>query len=189
MRRVLVVGREPFCLPWRITRIAPGADVKEALSEIPDAILVSDASTCEEDAMEWIRRFRCCARSVPVVVVAYKSSEQFAIHALNAGVCRYLKGPVGNTELAKVLEELVPHPVKSPVESLNGGHALAGCSPAIQELRTTVRQLAAVDSNVLILGETGTGKEVLAELIHRNSPRRNGPLIFFNSAAIPDTLA
>ncbi len=71
---------------------------------------------------------------------------------------------------------------------LIGGERLVGETPAIKAVRNDIRLLAAADCNILITGETGTGKELVAELIHRNSPRRNGPLVALNCAAIPDTL-
>jgi two-component system response regulator HydG/two-component system response regulator AtoC len=71
---------------------------------------------------------------------------------------------------------------------LVGGERLIGETPAIRAVRTCIAQFASVDSNVLIMGETGTGKELVAELIHRNSSRGTKPLIAVNCAAIPDTL-
>ncbi len=65
---------------------------------------------------------------------------------------------------------------------------LVGGSRAVQQLRHAIQRVAATDSNVLITGETGTGKELTAELIHRNSRRRDKPFVSINCAAIPDGL-
>jgi two-component system response regulator HydG/two-component system response regulator AtoC len=65
---------------------------------------------------------------------------------------------------------------------------MIGESPAIRSIKASIGKVAPTDSNVLITGETGTGKELVAELIHRNSPRRQKPFVCINCAAIPDTL-
>ena len=61
-------------------------------------------------------------------------------------------------------------------------------SLSMQKLLTVAKQVAAADINVLITGETGTGKELMARALHNNSTRKNGPFIVVNSAGIPDTL-
>ncbi len=72
--------------------------------------------------------------------------------------------------------------------SFIGEERLVGKSAVIQMLRTRLPQIAAADCVVLITGETGTGKELAAKLIHQNSPRRKGPLVCVNCAALPETL-
>lgn len=78
--------------------------------------------------------------------------------------------------------------VSSGVPNLIGGHLMVGESPSIREIKSSISKVAATDCNVLVTGETGTGKELVAELIHKNSRRVERPLICLNCAAIPDTL-
>lgn len=82
-----------------------------------------------------------------------------------------------------------PLPVLPSVPDLIGGHLMVGESPSIREIKSSISKIAATDCNVLVTGETGTGKELVAELIHKNSRRAGRPLICLNCAAIPDTLA
>jgi DNA-binding NtrC family response regulator len=77
---------------------------------------------------------------------------------------------------------------ESDAEPLIAGNLLIGGSRALQQLRHSIQRVATTDSNVLITGETGTGKELTAELIHRNSRRRDKPFVSINCAAIPDGL-
>ena len=74
------------------------------------------------------------------------------------------------------------------LDALLGGERLVGRSQAMRQLRTHLARIAPVSSNVLILGETGTGKELVADLIHRNGPRAARPFVCMNTAAIPDAL-
>lgn len=82
----------------------------------------------------------------------------------------------------------VPLTVLPSAPNLIGGHLMVGESPAIREIKSSISKIAATDCNVLVTGETGTGKELVAELIHKNSRRAERPLICLNCAAIPDTL-
>ena len=68
------------------------------------------------------------------------------------------------------------------------GQPMIGESPSLGNIKAYLRKVASTDSNVLITGETGTGKEVTAELIHRHSGRRQKPLVCLNCAALPDSL-
>src|SRR6185369_17442203 len=75
-----------------------------------------------------------------------------------------------------------------PNRPLEGTARLLGSSKAVRELRDYIGRISECHSNVLITGETGTGKELIAELIHSNSRRRSNAFVCLNSAAIPDAL-
>jgi two-component system, NtrC family, response regulator AtoC len=74
------------------------------------------------------------------------------------------------------------------LEQRDGRERIVGGSPAMQSVYKLVGRVAASEAPVLIAGETGTGKELVAETIHQNSPRRRGPLVRVNCAALPETL-
>jgi DNA-binding NtrC family response regulator len=129
-------------------------------------------------------------------LIVARSSEQLAIEALNAGVSRYLKQPVSAELLLALIAELLSAeqceetvaPDYPGGEEIRGGQQLIGDSQPICALRALIKRLNRWNSNVLITGETGTGKELIAELIHANSPRYRRPFVCLNSAAIPDSL-
>ena len=124
----------------------------------------------------------------PLVVLAAQSSESFAISALRCAAADYLVEPVDLNRLAECVSRWLPGNPATGADCLTGGEIMVGSSPAMQSLRAYIRRLGSTDCNVLITGETGTGKELVAQLIHQNSTRCEHPLICINCAAIPDSL-
>ncbi len=119
----------------------------------------------------------------PLLFVATRSSEELTIAAFRAGASDYLRWPLSPEELAAAWSRVLP--VYSPDL---GGPTLLGHSPAITLAREMIRRFAASPCNILITGETGTGKELAAQLLHRLSTRAVAPFVPINCAAIPETL-
>jgi DNA-binding NtrC family response regulator len=113
-----------------------------------------------------------------------------------AGVDKHFDHSLSRSALLRLIDHWLsdPLPLKpQPNTQVRVGHLVEGSqmlgeSPTMQEIRGSIQKVASSDSNVLITGETGTGKEMVAELIHKNSLRRAKPLVCINCAAIPDTL-
>jgi DNA-binding NtrC family response regulator len=122
--------------------------------------------------------------------LAGTSTEDLVIAALNAGAERYLKEPWTPEMLSAAVASLLPvvMPPDATADRLVGGERLVGRSERMRQLRSQIARVAPASSNVLIAGETGTGKELVAELIHQNGPRASRPFISMNTAAIPDAL-
>ena len=133
---------------------------------------------------------------IPLILITAQSSEELAIAALRAGVTDYFKDPCDPEEVAAAVTRWL-----SRSSSRNGsaktaamgsgpveGFPMIGESGSMREVKAYIGKVACTSSNVLITGETGTGKELVAELIHRESPRREGPFVCINCAALPDGL-
>ena len=135
---------------------------------------------------------------MPVIVITAYSTEDLAIEALRVGVDEYFPKPFMIDELLRSIERLLParasgkRPTSAEptrvIPDLIDGHQMVGESLSVREIKAYIGKVAKTDSNVLIIGETGTGKELVTELIHRNSDRAKKPFICVNCAAIPDTL-
>jgi DNA-binding NtrC family response regulator len=119
----------------------------------------------------------------PLILIASQRTENSAVESLRSGLTNCLRLPLTHAELTHAVDALV-----HPSVPRNGGNPILGASQKIQEVRRYLHRVAACSSNVLITGETGTGKELAASLIHRQSSRSGKQMITLNCAAIPDSL-
>jgi DNA-binding NtrC family response regulator len=132
---------------------------------------------------------------IPAIALVDDSSEQTVLAALRAGVSDYLSCPFTLDDFLKRVRLAIasrPGIHRSPADEtsppLLGAERMVGTSTVLRGVKHYIRQVAETSSNVLITGDTGTGKELAAELIHRNSSRRDHPLVCINCAAVPEAL-
>jgi DNA-binding NtrC family response regulator len=156
------------------------------------ACLPVDCACSGLDVVHMIRRR---ARTLPLVMIPADSSEALAIAALRAGATDYLPPPIGLEDLLnsvrRCLEAHTPDRSDESAARRSSGPEpprMVGESRSIRSILASIAKAASTESTVLITGETGTGKELAAELIHYHSARRAKPLVRINCAAIPDTL-
>lgn len=130
------------------------------------------------------------AGDIPVILMTAFASVSSAVDAMKRGAIDYLTKPFDPDELvlivARVLARAPPQP-ESP-SGPEGERSLLGSSPAMHALRRQIAKLARSEGRVLIVGETGTGKELVAHALHEQSSRRAKPFVPVNCAAIPEGL-
>lgn len=159
-------------------------DVQVSEVGVPDLICIGCDRQLSPRDLE--RAHKCSyGAKVPIVLVAWNGSEELAIAALRHGVDDYIRGANCETELPRILLSLYS---ANPQASVSSCELLIGDSDSMRSTRNYIERVARASSNVLVTGETGTGKELVAKLIHRNSPRAEKALVCINCAAIPDTL-
>jgi two-component system response regulator AtoC len=202
MSRVLVVDDEPGLL-YAIRSLVEtmghepvvarsGAEALERL-EGADAV-VTDFSMPEMDGLQLLEAIRRRDETLPVILVTAHGSERIAVRAMKQGAFEYVTKPFELDELTVVLERaLETRTLRLRNRFLAAeralGRGIVGTAPAMRRLLDTVARVAPKDVTVLLCGETGTGKELVAGLLHAQSRRAAGPLVRFNCAAIPGDLA
>ena len=155
-----------------------------------DAVLL-DLRMPGMDGLEVLARIRGLAAPPPVAVLTAVPTSANTIEAMRLGAADHLAKPIGREGLRDLLDRLLaPLP---PAAASQGGAAAAegeviGASAAMREVQKTIGKLADSDATVLLLGETGTGKEVVARAIHRHGRRAAHPFVAVNCAAIPGEL-
>jgi DNA-binding NtrC family response regulator len=202
MARILVVDDDPavrFTLEQILCKEGHQVDAEEsaerALARIEDADRVlTDLAMPGMDGLALLRHVRERRPELPVILLTAFGSEKVAVSAIKAGAYDYLAKPFDNDELrltvARALEAVA---LKHDNLRLTAERALSrrfvAQSAVMRRLLESVRRIASKDVTVLVRGETGTGKEMIATLLHAQSRRAEGPLIRFNCAALPDELA
>jgi len=190
LRRILraMLAREGY----DVSEATDGVEAAAFLSSRKVDALVTDIRMPRMDGLQLFRHCRERHAELPVILVTAYGRIEDAVEAMKAGAFDYISKPFDEAELLRVVGNAVASSAVSeregtsaPVEEWFG---MVGRSPAWLEVRKVIEKAAASPFSVLITGETGTGKELVARAIHRISPRRDGPFLKINGAAIPPTL-
>jgi len=163
-----------------------------ALRVTPAELVIADAGFAT-DGMQLLLKIKGARIDVPVVMMSARKSVEDAVQAMENGARSFLKKPLDPGQLAAVISRvlttgIVPPATETPTGSADSCDEIVGCSPAIANLLKLVKQVASTDSTVLVTGETGTGKELIGQAIHRASRRKDRVFCAINSAAFTETL-
>lgn len=181
---------------YTVHAVASGDAAVAALSDREFDVVLSDLRMPGADGMEVLRRARDVSPQSLVLLMTAHATIETAVEALRAGAQDYLLKPVLFDELLHKIENLLEYKqlawenqfLRSQVESRWGFENLIGESVAMRDVMNKVRRVAPTPSTVLITGESGAGKEVVARAIHHYSDRRDEIFLPVNCGAIPETL-
>jgi DNA-binding NtrC family response regulator len=142
------------------------------------------------DGIEVLRRIRAQKNGPPVVVLTAFASAENTIEAMRIGAFDHLMKPIGRQELRELFARMLARPSATPSGVLSDGAVgtLIGLSEPIRRVQKTIGLAADSDTTVLIVGETGTGKELVARALHEHGRRKHNPFVAVNCAAIPADL-
>ena len=152
-----------------------------------DAVLL-DLRMPGLDGIEVLRRIRARPAPPPVVILTAVPTAANTIEAMRLGAFDHVEKPIGRAALAALITRLLPPAPPPPASPSAPGDDLVGNSPAMRAVQKSIGMLADSDTTVLITGETGSGKEVVARAIHQHGRRGARPFIAVNCAAIPADL-
>ncbi|MGH9685708.1 MAG: sigma-54-dependent transcriptional regulator [Candidatus Acidiferrales bacterium] len=171
---------------WDVATAYGARDALEKFRRAPCPLVISDMRMPDGDGLGVMRGMREVAPRVGVVFLTSYGSVPDAVRAMREGACDYLVKPVCFEQLKEATRRVLARSAPASKETTES--ALVGNSPALKGLLERARQVARTDMDVLISAESGTGKELLARLIHQASDRRNRALVAVNCAAFPESL-
>jgi two-component system response regulator FlrC len=168
---------------YQVKTVGDGDRALDLLSDEPIGMVVSDVQMRPMDGLTLLKQVRKRHPSVPVLLMTAYGSIDKAVSAMRDGAVDYLAKPF---ELEVLLNKVARHLTDPLPEQPDA-------TPIAEDLRTRevlelARRVAQSEATVLLCGESGTGKEVFARYLHQASPRRDGPFIAINCAAIPDNM-
>src|SRR5258706_5336564 len=205
---VLVVDDDPdirlaleMLLGYEGYSVWTAKDGEEALARVEaeaakgrrPSVVMTDLKMPHMDGLELLERLRSRPDPLPVVLISGHGDIQTAVEAISRGALNFLEKPLSE-ERVRVTIRGALRETRLAAENqhlrrqLGERWELVGTSPALERLRAQIEQVAASEASVLITGENGTGKEVVARQLHLASARAGGPFVTVNCAAIPDEL-
>ena len=180
-------------------RVSTFATPNEALAKLAREgadLLITDLMLPDLDGIEVLKRAKEIHPTVEVIVLTAYGTVDKAVESMRLGAYDFIEKPLDRTALLKAVGKALERQrlaienrrLREQLGLLRTEEALVGNSPGMLAVKRLIRQIAATDVSVLIQGETGTGKEVVADILHSLSPRREQPLVKISCAAIPETL-
>lgn len=176
------------------TRVFDSGDsaLSQLNREVPDAI-ISDIRMPGMDGLALLGNLHAHHPQIPIIIMTAHSDLDSAVAAYQGGAFEYLPKPFDVDDAVAVTQRALAHALEQKSEhrkapDLDINTEIIGEAPAMQEVFRAIGRLSQSNITVLINGQSGTGKELVARALHRHSPRRNEPFIALNMAAIPKDL-
>jgi two-component system, NtrC family, response regulator AtoC len=176
-----------------------GSEALKCLSHNHIQAILLDIKLGEENGIDLLRQIRAFHQHIPIIMMTGYASVDTAVQSLKLGACDYVRKPLDFEQLVNVVENALKlhrqplssrqqhSPVTSQSVKPQAPHIVTR-HPQMLKVCDKARRLAATDLPILLLGENGTGKEVLADFIHSQSARKSHAMLKINCAAFPESL-
>ena len=181
---------------YAVSEADDGSTAVEKIKETAFDLVLMDVRMVKVSGLEALETIKALNPSIPVIIMTAFSSVETAVKALKQGAHDYLTKPLDFDKLKLTIDRAMEHTrlkeenrlLRETLGQQFDSQNIIGRSPAMLKLLETVSQVAPSEATVLISGDSGTGKELIAGAIHFNSLRKNGPFVKINCAAITETL-
>jgi DNA-binding NtrC family response regulator len=181
---------------YDVTAVPSAAEALKAMQDRTFHVALVDIKMPGMDGMELQERIHRIDPQTAVIMITAFASVDTAVRALKQGALDYLTKPIDPDELSHLVRRALDERrlrdenvrLRETIDGLVGTDAIIGDSPTMRKVLELVEHVARTDATVLILGETGTGKELVARAIHARSPRRYFPIVPVNCGGLPESL-
>src|SRR5215831_7951468 len=191
-------GYEQLLQRWgyEVLGVGTAEDALAKFSSFQPDTLIADVELPGMNGLDLIKQLGDELKDVPAIIITGKGSEERAVAAIEAGAFWYIEKPLKGPVLRALLDRALGKArdarqlaaLQRQLREAGRLGELVGSSKAMQEVMRIVEMAAPSSASVLITGETGSGKEIVARTIHKLSPRAAGPFVAINCSAIPETL-
>jgi two-component system nitrogen regulation response regulator GlnG len=180
------LAREQFA----VRSFSNARDVLGALADEEPQVLVSDIRMPGGSGLDLLAKIKQQHPGLPVIVMTAYSDLDSAVSAFQGGAFEYLAKPFDVPKAVELIRRAVEESLRESVAADRVGDTpeILGQAPAMQDLFRAIGRLSQSQVTVLVTGESGSGKELVARALHKHSPRANGPFVAINTAAIPKDL-
>jgi DNA-binding NtrC family response regulator len=181
---------------YEVDQTADGHGALKLAAETHPDVIISDLVMPKLDGLALVRALREEQPDTPVVIITGKGTIDAAVEAVREGVFDFVEKPLDPARLRVILQRALEkketlhemHVLRRRLGQVDSGVGLVGNSPPMRRAMELVEKVAPSKASVVITGQSGTGKEMVARAIHQLSPRRDKPFIAINCSAIPATL-
>jgi two-component system response regulator GlrR len=164
-----------------------GAQALATMNRFRPDLVITDLRMEEMDGLQLLQELQSKRPGMPILIITAHGTIPDAVQATQRGAFDFLTKPIDKDWLQRRVEDALRLSGVGTVDE-SWQEDIVTCSPAMRELLTDARQVAASDVSIMIAGESGTGKELLARAIHKASPRRKSPFVAINCGAMPENL-
>lgn len=186
LRRMLerALGEEGY----EVASAADGRAGIRLLGEQAFDFVLTDLKLPDVSGLEVLEASRAAQPRVPVVVLTGYGTVGTAVEAMKLGAYDFLEKPLEIDDLTRLIARAIGEPDEEAVFRVAGAPPIIGAHPRLRAAIRLLQRVGPTESTVLLTGESGTGKELFAQALHALSPRRGGPCVALNCAAIPEAL-
>ncbi len=181
---------------YRVDGCGSGEEALQLLGKEPFDIVITDLFLPDITGIDILKKAKGVYPTIEVILITGHASAETAVRAMKEGAFDYITNPLNFEELRVIITKAVEKQrilsenisLKKQLRDKYEFSNIIGSSPAMQKVFSRITKVIKTDSTVLILGDSGTGKELIAKAIHSNGPRRDNPFIAVHCGAIPENL-